>query len=74
MAEVHHRRPLILERSMHARWIDPTSNADEVLKAALDQDPALERHPVDFKVNRIVNDDASLLDEVREAPQNLSLF
>ena len=74
MAEVHHRRPLILDPSMHARWVDPTCNADEVLKAALDQDPTLERHPVDFNVNRIVNDDTSLLDEVREAPQNLSLF
>ena len=74
MAEVHHRRPLILERAAHSLWLDPTADADAVLEAAVQQDPTLERHPVDFRVNRIVHDDASLIEEVREAPQNLSLF
>lgn len=74
MAEVHHRRPIILDRSMHRAWVDPGSRAEEVLQAALQHDPTLERHPVDFKVNRIVNDDPTLIEPVREAPQNLSLF
>ena len=74
MAEVHHRRPLILDRSMHGVWIDPNSDADEVLEATLRLDPALERHPVDFRVNRVHHDEPTLIDPVREAPQNLSLF
>lgn len=74
MAEVHHRRPLILEPSMHGPWIDPRSNADVLLETAVQQDPALERHPVDFKVNRVRYDEAALIEPVREAPQNLSLF
>lgn len=74
MAEVHHRRPLILERSAHQAWLDPGAEPKQLLASVIQHDPSLERHPVDFAVNRIANDEAGLIEPVREAPQNLSLF
>lgn len=74
MAEVHHRRPVILAPRHYTKWLDPNAPSEELLNLLRHDDPPLDHHPVSFRVNKVHCDDPSLLDPVREAPTNLSLF
>jgi len=74
MAQIHHRRPVILDGGDHALWLTGDLGTDDLPDVVARNDPALERYPVSFSVNRVGNDEPSLLEPVPEAPENLSLF
>lgn len=66
LVPIHHRMPVILDEAAQARWLDVTEfSAKEIygdLKPA-DND-VLTAHRVSSRVNKVVNDDAELLEEV----------
>lgn len=62
---LHHRMPVILEPSQWDLWLDPATPVKE-LQALLKPAPEglLVAIPVSTRVNKVVNDEASLLDPV----------
>lgn len=74
MAEIHHRRPIIIEPRWYGKWLDPGTSAEELLDLLHASDPPLARHPVSFKVNSVRHDCPELIKQTSEAPVNLSLF
>ena len=67
--EIHERMPAILSPEREAIWLSPDSSPEQ-LRAALEPvDPAaLEVRPVSTAVNRVANDDPSLI-EPSDDPQ-----
>jgi putative SOS response-associated peptidase YedK len=80
MTPIHHRVPVILERSAYEAWLDPAIHDPETLRGMLTPVVAdrLIATPVSKKVNQVVNDDPSLLEPVAVAvdtePRELRLF
>ena len=64
---LHDRMPVILPEEAHRDWLHADTPSDE-LKHWLRPYPAeeMKAHPVSPKVNKVANDDPSLLVEVRE--------
>jgi len=76
LGPIHHRMPVILDKAAQARWLDVTEfSASEVyedLRPA--DDDFLTAYQVSARVNKVVNDDAELLEqapEVIEEPEVL---
>lgn len=75
IAALHDRMPAILAPAQYAIWLDPARELAELagLLAPLASD-ALALRPVGTRVNRVENDDPTLLDAVPEPPRQVSLF
>ncbi len=60
---IHHRMPVILDEKDWEKWLDPATPPKE-LQALMRPAPAglLDAQPVSTRINRVANDDASLLD------------
>lgn len=78
VAALHDRMPIALPKSTWRRWLSPQADAEKVLD--LLHEPALSAqsrwfaHPVSSRVNRVGNDDPTLLQKVDPPAVNLSLF
>jgi putative SOS response-associated peptidase YedK len=68
LAEIHHRMPVMLLPDAFASWLDCVNVDGEMAAAMLTAlpDEAVEAHPVSHAVNKVVNDDASLIEPVAE--------
>jgi len=66
LAPIHHRMPVILAPEDWARWLEtPESEARDLLPLLRPApDNILEAHEISTRVNRVANDDPSLLDPV----------
>jgi len=75
IADLHDRMPAILAPDQYTLWLDPAQEpaALAALLAPLASD-SLALRPVSTRVNRIENDDASLVEAVPEPPRQASLF
>jgi putative SOS response-associated peptidase YedK len=65
---IHHRMPVILDDDAIGRWLDPATPANDLLalmKPAPDE--MLEAFPVSTAVNRVANDDPSLVEPIMVA-------
>ena len=62
LAEIHDRTPVMLTSATLDGWLDPTTDAREALDLALSDAPALAWHPVSTRVNRVSEDDATLVE------------
>ncbi len=72
---LHHRMPLVLDPADYAAWLDPSLTKREPLLDILGRlSPHWHHHPVGREVNKVANDDPSLLLEASPEPQNLTLF
>jgi len=74
LSPIHHRMPVILDKVAQARWLNVTDvNAEEACEFL---QPAhnnhLSAHPVSPAVNKVVNDDAGLLEPVFEDNDELN--
>jgi len=69
VAQLHDRMPAILDPHDFNTWLDPETTDRDVLRAMLRPAPegALSIHPVSRRVNRVANDDPSLIDPVQDA-------
>lgn len=78
VARLHDRMPMALSRSAWRRWLEPTEDRQELLDFLHSEQLApgarWSAHPVSTRVNRVVNDDPSLVCEVDPPAVNLSLF
>lgn len=67
LADIHHRQPAIVAPEWFAEWLDPSSQAHELLDRLGTPNPGpYERRPVSARVNSVVNDDPDLLRPVGE--------
>jgi putative SOS response-associated peptidase YedK len=67
MAAIHHRMPVILDENDFALWLDPRTPEKELIALMRPApDDLLEAIPVSTAVNRVANDDASLILAVDE--------
>ncbi|OGM11395.1 hypothetical protein A2Z22_01265 [Candidatus Woesebacteria bacterium RBG_16_34_12] len=68
VAEIHHRMPVILEKSDENIWLDPKNkdfdNLYELLKPYSEEQITI--YPVSKRVNNPKNDDQGLIEEFRE--------
>jgi putative SOS response-associated peptidase YedK len=66
MAAIHDRMPVILPASAWEAWLDPTNQDLAALGQLLVPAPneLLTMHPVSTEVNKVVNNDARLLDPI----------
>ena len=72
---LHHRMPIVLDPADYSAWLDPSLQQTEQLFEILRRrSPTWRHHPVGRAVNKVANDDPSLLLETRPEPHNLSLF
>jgi putative SOS response-associated peptidase YedK len=81
LGEIHDRMPLVLPRTAWSRWLDPNEKDPGELLRAWDETAGehLELRPVSSKVNAVVvngqkNDDASMIERARLAPEAQELF
>ncbi|MBX3494592.1 MAG: SOS response-associated peptidase family protein, partial [Parvibaculum sp.] len=67
---IHHRMPVILDEKDWEKWLDPATPPKE-LQALMRPAPAdlLDAQTVSTRINRVANDDPSLLDPVVEAAE-----
>ena len=70
LAPIHDRMPVILSREDVARWLDPTNeNTDDAMRLVRPcPEDWLEMVPVSRRVNKVENDDATLI-EALAAPE-----
>lgn len=63
IAPVHHRMPVILDKSDWAAWLDPAATEKQLL-SLLKPAPndLLEAIPVSTRINKVANDDATLIE------------
>jgi putative SOS response-associated peptidase YedK len=62
MRPLHDRMPVILDEQDHARWLDATQEADDLLRPAPEE--LLEAYPVSTKVNSPANEGAELIQPI----------
>ncbi|MEM9820627.1 MAG: SOS response-associated peptidase, partial [Bacteroidota bacterium] len=75
LADIHNRMPAILLPEQENLWIDPKVSTKEALQLiAPYPDAALKAYPVSKRVNKVSENDASLLDEIKPGPIQGSLF
>lgn len=69
-APIHDRMPLIVAPEDYAAWLDPHNADPAALKTLVRPYPAerMRAYPVSARVNRPENDDASLLEPLRDGP------
>lgn len=68
LAPIHHRMPVILDKAAQADWLNVTEFSEKEVYEHLrpaDND-VLTAHPVSARVNKVVNDDAQLLNITAE--------
>ena len=69
IAEIHHRMPVILPRETYDLWLDGRTPKDRLLDLLQPYDEAtLSIRPVSKRVNKVTNDDSSLLDRENQVP------
>jgi putative SOS response-associated peptidase YedK len=68
MVEVHHRMPVIIERSDLEAWLDPDQHDPDLLSKFLAPSPAgtLLKHPISRTVNSPKNDGPQLLEPLTQ--------
>ena len=69
LARIHHRQPAIIPPDRFADWLDPGARPEQLLD--LVREPfagPFEKRPVTKRVNRVANDDASILERAANAP------
>lgn len=67
LAPIHHRMPVILDEKDFALWLDPSTPEKELLALLRPApDDLLIAEPVSTAVNRVANDDASLIAAIDE--------
>ena len=67
LADIHPRQPAIVDPKWFAEWLDPSSQAHQLLARLSTPNPGpYERRPVSTRVNSVVNDDPDLLRPVGE--------
>ena len=75
LAKIHNRMPAILLPEQEKVWIDPKVNAQEALRLVVPYpDEALKVYPVSNRINKVRENDAALLDEVKPGPIQGTLF
>ncbi|HEX2901971.1 MAG TPA: SOS response-associated peptidase [Jatrophihabitans sp.] len=76
LADIHPRMPLVLPRSDWPRWLDPMQPGPQELLQPRDEvvQEHLELRPVSSRVNRVSNNDPSLLEPAEQLPQAQELF
>ncbi len=77
LAPIHHRMPVILPPDAFGTWLGSDPAAAGVLMRPLPDD-ALAAHPVSDRVNKVVNDDAALIEPAEpiaeQPPAQADLF
>ncbi len=63
IADIHHRMPVILDATNHARWLDPAATPD-ALQALLRPNRDVRGYRVSPRVGKVQNDDADLIAEI----------
>lgn len=67
LADIHHRQPAIVEPKWFSAWLDPSSQAHELLDQLSTPNPGpYERRAVSARVNSVLNDDPDILRPVGE--------
>lgn len=67
LADIHHRQPAIVDPEWFAEWLDPSSQAHELLDRLSTPNPGpYERWSVSARVNSVSNDDPDILRPVGE--------
>jgi len=69
LAPIHHRMPVILDEKDWEKWLDPATplkEAQALLRPA--PDDLLDAQPVSTRINRVANDDATLLEPATIEP------
>ena len=67
LADIHPRQPAIVDPKWFAEWLDPASQAHQLLARLSTPNPGpYERRPVSARVNSVVSDDPDLLRPVGE--------
>ena len=56
LADIHDRRPVMLSHDDEDAWLDPASDGEAAMAAALGQAPELAWHPVSAAVGNVRND------------------
>jgi putative SOS response-associated peptidase YedK len=71
LAPIHHRMPVILDKTAQEHWLNVTDvSASEACKFLKPTDnDVLTAHPVSPRVNKVANDDADLLEETSEVTE-----
>jgi putative SOS response-associated peptidase YedK len=64
MAEIHNRMPVILDKEGHDRWLDLDADPAEALKPCPSE--WLASYPVDKRVGNVRNNDADLIEALRD--------
>ena len=70
MRELHDRMPVILDAAEEARWLDPSTPAEELHALLAPSGPRLRTRPVSRNVNDARHDAPDCLDP----PEQASLF
>lgn len=75
-SRIHDRMPLILAPEDYAAWLDPANDDVRALDALVHPYPAerMSAHAVSARVNTPANDDAELIEPVREGPRQADLL
>jgi putative SOS response-associated peptidase YedK len=73
VAKLHDRMPAILQESDYDAWLDPENRNAESLKPKLNPYPAdqMRVYPVSTNVNRVENDDDTLIREAAQPERDL---
>ena len=67
LADIHHRQPAIVDPDWFAEWLDPSSQANQLLDRLSTPNPGpYERRAVSARVNSVQNDDPDILRPVGE--------
>jgi len=75
LAKIHNRMPAILLPEQEKIWIDLKVNAQEALRLIVPYpDEALKAYPVSNRINKVRENDAALLNEVKPGPIQGTLF
>ena len=70
LADIHPRQPAIVDPKWFAEWLDPSSQAHQLLARLSTPNPGpYERRPVSARVNSVMNDGPDLLRPVGEQLQ-----
>lgn len=70
LGHIHPRQPVLLGRDAIDEWLDPSQTRGELALATLAASSQIvSAHPVSTRVNRVANDDASLIEPLEDHPE-----
>ncbi len=74
LAEVHHRRPIMLDAQHWDAWLAPHTPTDDLAALLRTPAPDLQWHSVSTRVNTVGHDDAQLINHTAPPPAEPGLF